>query len=562
MAILPEDDRNRGKNRQMISAFRGVFSAFFAFCLLTGFLPASALNDYDIVIRDARVLDGAGNPWVPADVAVLDGKIAKVGRVTGVGSREIDASGKYLSPGWIDMMDQSGGALREVGFAPNKINMGVTTLIGGEGGTVVPASEIDSYFAELEAKGISVNFGTYYSATQARVAVLGDSAADPTHEQLEEMKSLIAEAMEAGAMGITTALIYPPSAYHKTENLIELAKVAAKYDGIYASHIRDESSRFLDAVAEAIRIGEESGAGVEIFHLKAAYYPNWGKDMPRALEMMQAARERGVNVAADVYPYVAGGTGLEITAPNWVYEEGVEQALEWLRDPDMRARMKRDLAAGPAPGWTNLVYSTGGWKNVVLANSYLEDYAKFHGKNFEQIGNELGRDPADIAWDILLEALPNRPLALFFMMNEEDVRLALQSPFVSIGSDAASALKEGDLDALGLPHPRSYGTFPKIIAKYVRDEGVLPLPEAIRKMTSWAATRMGLSDRGLIREGLAADILVFDLEAIEDTATWDEPTAKPVGIDYVIVNGELVLDAGKHTGATPGEVLRGPGYTP
>lgn len=529
-------------------------------CLFISFGGQSFADDYDIVIRSGRVLDGAGNPWVAADIAIHEGKIVKIGRITGSGVRELNADGKYVSPGWIDMMDQSGQALREVGLAPNKINMGVTTLIGGEGGTPVPAHEITAYFKELEAKGISVNFGTYYSATQARIAVLGDSAVDPSNDQLDEMKLLVAEAMEAGAMGITTALIYPPSAYHKTENLIELAKVAAKYGGIYASHIRDESSKFLDAVGEAIRIGEESGAGVEIFHLKAAYYPNWGSDMPKALAMIRAARQRGVNVAADIYPYVAGGTGLEITAPNWVYAEGAAQAIDWLSDTEMRARMKKDLAAGPAPGWTNLVYSSGGWKNVVLANSYLNDYARFHGKNFEEIGAALGRDPADVAWDILLEAQPNRPLALYFMMNEDDVHLALQSPFVSIGSDAASALKEGELDALGLPHPRSYGTFPKIIANYVRDEAVLTLPDAIRKMTSWPAARMGLADRGVLREGLAADIVIFDLQTIEDTATWDNPTAKPTGIDYVIVNGELVLDNGQHTGAKPGKLLRGPGH--
>ncbi len=537
-----------------------VFFAFLAFCMLLVPAPRLLASDYDLVIRGGRVLDGAGNPWVSADIAIQNGKIAKIGRIEGAGVREINVAGKYVSPGWIDMMDQSGGALLEVGLAPNKINMGVTTLIGGEGGTVVPAAEITAYFKELEDKGISVNFGTYYSATQARVAVLGDSAADPTPDQLIQMKALVATAMQSGAMGITTALIYPPSAYHKTENLIELAKVAASYDGIYASHIRDESAKFVEAVAEAIRIGEESGAGVEIFHLKAAYFPNWGKDMPKALALIQFARDRGVNVAADLYPYVAGGTGLEITAPNWVYAKGVEQALEWLKDPQMRERMKKELAAGPTAGWTNLVYSSGGWKNVVLANSYLDDYARFHGKNFAEIADILKRDPADIAWDILLEAQPNRPLALFFMMNEDDVQQALKSPFVSIGSDAASALKEGDLDALGLPHPRSYGTFPKIIATYVRDKEVLSLPEAIRKMTSWPATRMGLTDRGVLREGLAADIVIFDLDTIEDTATWADPTAKPKGIEYVIVNGELVLDEGRHTGTTPGHVLRGPGY--
>lgn len=537
-----------------------IAQAILAACLSVSFTFASLGDDYDIVIRSGRVLDGAGNPWISADIAINDGRIVRIGVVNGEARRVINASGKYVSPGWIDMMDQSGQALREVGFAPNKINMGVTTLIGGEGGTVVPAAEIEAYFIELENEGISVNFGTYYSATQARVAAMGDSAADPTPEQLTQMKALVAQAMEAGAMGITTALIYPPSAYHKAENLIELSKVVAGYGGMYASHIRDESSQFLGAVSEAIRIGEESGAAVEIFHLKAAYYPNWGSDMQKALNLMQSARDRGVNVAADLYPYTAGGTGLEITAPNWVYAKGVEQAIKWLNDPAMRERMKKELEAGPTPQWTNLVHSSGGWKNVVLANSYLVDYEKYHGRNMAEIGADLGRDPADVAWDIMLAAQPNRPLALYFMMNEDDVRLALQSPFVSIGSDAASALKEGDLDALGLPHPRSYGTFPKIIAKYVRDEGVLTLPNAIRKMTSWPASRMGLTDRGVIREGLAADIVIFDMNDIQDTATWENPTAKPTGIDHVIVNGVIVLDDGQHTGATPGQVMRGPGY--
>ncbi len=542
--------------KKIIVFFRAMAAAM---VLIT--MPAFAQGtDYDIVIRGGRVLDGAGNPWISADVAIRDGKFVKIGRVTGTGTHEIDASGKYVSPGWIDMMDQSGEALRKVGLAPNKINMGVTTLIGGEDGTPVPAGEIKAYFRELEEKGISVNFGSYYSATQARVAVIGDADIDPTAEQIEQMKKLVAEAMEAGAMGISTALIYPPSSYHKTKNLIELAKVVARYNGIYASHIRDESAKLLDAISEAIRIGEESGAAVEIFHLKAAYYPNWGRDMKAALNMIKDARARGVNVAADLYPYIAGGTGLEVSAPNWVFADGVEKAIEKFNDPEMRKRMKKELAAGPQLGWTNLVYASGGWKNVVLANSYLDDFKKFHGQNFSDIGKELGRDPADIAWDIMLEAYPERPTALYFMMSEDDVKLALKSPYTSIGSDAASALKEGDLDDMGLPHPRSYGTFPRIIAKYVRDEAVLTLPDAIRKMTSWPASRMGLNDRGILREGLAADVVVFDLKTIEDTASWENPTAKPKGIEYVVVNGQLVLDGGHHTGATPGQVLWGAGY--
>jgi N-acyl-D-amino-acid deacylase len=531
----------------------------FSICLAPQ-VAMTADSQYDLVIRNGRVLDGAGNPWVPADIAIAKGKIVKIGQVSATGNREIDARGQYVSPGFIDMMDQSGEALRTVGFATNKINMGVTTLIGGEGGTPVAAAEIDDYFSELESKGISVNFGTYYSATQARIAVLGATDIDPTPDQLEQMKALVDLAMRSGAMGITTALIYPPSAYHKTENLIEMAKVVARYGGMYASHIRDESAKLLQAVSEAIRIGEESGAGVEIFHLKGAYYPNWGKDMPAALALMQAARDRGVNVAADLYPYVAGGTGLEVSAPNWVYAEGVDQALIWLQDPEMRARMKKELSEGPTETWTNLVYSSGGWKNVVLANSYLDDYQRFHGQNFEAIGQELGKNPADIAWDIMLAAYPERPFALYFMMSEADVITALQSPFTSIGSDAASTLKEGELDALGLPHPRSYGTFAKILATYVRDEQALSLPEAVRKMTSWPAARMGLSDRGLLKTGLAADITIFDLNIIDPVASWENPTAKPAGISYVIVNGKIVAEQGQHTGATPGKVMRGPGY--
>jgi N-acyl-D-amino-acid deacylase len=297
--------------------------------LLLGAGPAPA---YDIVIRGGRVLDGAGNPWVRADIGIKDGRIAKIGHITARGAKEIDASGRYVAPGFIDMMDQSGSVLLAHGAAENKLRMGVTTLIGGEGGTPVAADAIPRYFDDLATRGIAVNLGTYYSATQARVAVMGDGAGAPTPAQLDAMRGLVDRAMQAGAFGISTALMYPPDRFHATEDLVVLAKVAAKCGGFYATHMRDESARLLDSVDEAIRIGEDSGAKVEIFHLKAAYAPGWGTLMPQAIARIAAARDRGVDVAADLYPYTAAGTGLEGTVPGHVFAQGFEAGLAKLRD--------------------------------------------------------------------------------------------------------------------------------------------------------------------------------------------------------------------------------------
>jgi len=296
---------------------------------------------------------------------------------------------------------------------------------------------------------------------------------------------------------------------------------------------------------------------VEIFHLKAAYAPTWGKVMPEVGTLIEQARARGVDVAADMYPYTAGGTGLSITIPNWVFEDGFEKGLERVKDPEVRERLKREVAAGSQPGWSNLVEASGGWGRIVLANAFNPRYDEFRYQSIAAIAKRLGRDPADVAWDIVVDDdYPNRAMALFFMMDENDLKTALRYPWVSIGSDAAAAEKLGEMDALGLPHPRAYGTFPRIIAEYVRKQNVLTLEDAIRKMTSWPATRMRLSDRGVIREGAYADITIFDYEKIEDRATWERPTALPEGIEYVIVNGEVVLEHGRHTGAKPGKVLR------
>lgn len=536
---------------------RGALATFLL--LLSAAVLADASRpaaDYDLVIRNGRVLDGAGNPWVRADVAIEQGRIVQVGRVAGRGSREIDAANRYVAPGFIDMMDQSGRVFLKNGSAQNKLHQGVTTVISGEGGTPVDADAIPSYFAQLERQGIAVNFGTYYQAAQPRLKVMGDGEGTPDERQLERMKAEVRTAMQAGVFGISTALIYPPSSFQSTSELIELAKEAGRCQGFYATHMRDESADLLKALEEAIRIGEESGAKVEIFHLKAAYAPGWGKLMPQAIAAVNAARARGVDIAADLYPYIAGGTGLEITVPNWVFAQGEQRGFELLKDPEIRKRLKREIASGSLPGWSNLVHASGGWDRVVLANAFNERYDRFRSRSMAAIARELGQDPADTAWDIVLAALPERALALFFMMEEGDIETALREPWTSIGSDAASAERLGQMDELGLPHPRAYGTFPRVLSEYVKKRSVLTLEDAVRKMTSWPATRMGLMDRGLIRAGMRADLVVFDLERLQDGATWEQPMAVPQGIDHVVVNGRLALDHGKATGVQAGQVLR------
>lgn len=534
----------------------GIRSAVLAlFCLA---LAAAAFGqEYDVVIRNGRVLDGAGNPWILADVAIRDGRFVRIGTVTGKGKREIDASGRFVSPGWIDSMDQSGGVLPKNGLAENKILMGVTTAIGGEGGTPVPAEQVSEYFAGLEKSGISINFGSYFSATQARVAVLGMDSRAPNAEELGKMKAIIELAMKGGAMGMTTALIYPPSSFATTEELIELAKVSGKHGGIYASHIRDEGKGLVGAVKEAIEIGEKGGLPVEVFHLKAAYQPGWGRLMREAGEAIDAARARGVDVAADIYLYTAGGTGLEAVIPSWAFDGGVPKLVERLNDPETRVRLKREIVEG-SPGWWNIVEASGGWENIVLVNARNSQNARFEGKNLAEIAKELNKEPADAAFDLVLQG-EGRVLALYHMMSEDDVVAAVKFPWTSIGSDAGAALKLGEVDAIGLPHPRAYGNHPRLIARYVREKKVISLEEAIRKMTSWPATRLRIRERGLIKEGLWADVVIFDYDKIDDRATFEQPLLSPIGIDYVLVNGTVVAEGGKHTGAKPGKVIYGAG---
>jgi N-acyl-D-amino-acid deacylase len=512
---------------------------------------------YDVVIRNGRVLDGEGNPWILADVAIKDGRFARIGKIAGHGTREIDAAGKYVSPGWIDMMDQSGSVLPVNGLAENKLQEGVTTAIGGEGGTPVPAGRVAEYFNTLEQKGISINFGSYFSETQAREAVLGMSARKPTPPELARMRAIMDTAMRGGAMGMTTALIYPPSSYSTTDELVEVARAAARYGGTYASHIRGEGKEVVEAVNEAISIGERAGMPVEVFHLKVAYRPAWGILMDSVGKTVDAARARGVDVAADLYVYTAGGTGLEATIPSWAQEGGRDSLRARLANAEIRARLKREITTG-SPGWWNIIEAAGGWDGIVLVNARNPDNAKYEQKTIAQIARETGKDPADVAWDLVSQG-HGRVMAIYHMMGEPDIETALRFPWTSIGSDAGAVAQIGATDETGLPHPRSFGNFPRVIARYVKERHVLTLPEAIRKMTGWPATRMKLANRGTIQVGNWADVTIFDYDALQDRATYEKPMEFPSGIEWVLVNGVVTIDHGKHTGAKAGKALRGPG---
>jgi N-acyl-D-aspartate/D-glutamate deacylase len=365
-------------------------------------------------------------------------------------------------------------------------------------------------------------------------------------------------AMTSGAMGMTTALIYPPSSFATTDELAEVAKVAGRYGGTYATHMRDEGKDLIAAITEAIAIGERGGLPVEIFHLKAAWQPGWGTLMTQAGQLIDAARARGVDVAADMYVYTAGGTGLEATIPAWAQEGGRAELLKRLADPEIRARLKREVVTG-SPGWSNLVEASGGWDHIVLANARNDANKKFENKSIAAIGKEWSKDPADAAFDLVAQGT-GRVMAIYHMMSEPDVETALRFPWTSIGSDSGAAASDGGQDPTGLTHPRAYGNFVRLIAHYVRERHVLTLTEAVRKMTSWPATRMKLEGRGAVREGLWADVVVFDFDTLQDRATYDDPRLSPDGIDYVLVNGQVVIDHGRHTGARPGRVLYGPGW--
>lgn len=550
--------------------------------LLTPALEAQ-VEAYDLIIMNGRIVDGTGNPWFYGDVAIRGDRIVKVGRVgPGRAIRRIDARGMIVAPGFIDMLGQSELNLLIDPRAESKVFQGITTEVTGEGGSPAPLNDyilkenepffkhfnitadwhtLAEYFSRLERSHAAINLATYVGATQVRQYVLHDENRAPTDAELDEMRKLVAQAMEDGAVGISTSLVYAPAFYAKTEELIELAKVASRYGGVYATHMRNESNAIMPALDEAIRIGTEANIPVEIFHLKMAGKPNWGK-MRDVIARIEAARARGLDITADQYPYVAGATSLGAAVPPWSHEGGTAKFVERLKDPATREKLKQEMRA-PSNNWENFYLGAGGGEGILISGVLNRELAKYEGKRINEVARMMGTrdgqpDEIDALFDLLIADNAQTSM-IVFLMSEDDVKLALRQPWVSVGVDHGAVAQSGPL-AEGKAHPRGYGAFPRILGRYVRDEHVVTLEEAIRKMTSLAANRVHLVDRGLLKPGFFADVVVFDPQQIHDVATFEDPNRLSAGMRYVLVNGGVVIFAGKQTNALPGRPLRGPGY--
>ena len=535
---------------------------------------------FDLVIRNGMVVDGSGAPGFMSDLGVRGDRIVAIEQIGGDGAgagefagiREIDAAGLVVAPGFIDSHSHSDYTLLVDGTAQSKIRQGVTTEINGEQRSAGPLkgkvrldlsrygieadwSTLGEYFTRLEEQGISVNAGTYVGATLIRSCVLGDEATrEPTREELGEMEALVGEAMRDGALGLSSALTVPPNTYVSTGQLVAMARVAAKYGGIYATHTRSGGGVIV-GLSEAIEIGERAGVAVEFVHLNNVDRRMWGK-VSLIRKTIEDGQARGVRVTSTRYPYIAGQNNIRALLPPWSLVGTNEQVLARLRDPAARKRIERDIRSG-IDGWFNHYLLMGTWENVRVAVVQTEGNKQYEGKSIAEIAETTKRSPVDTICDLLLDEGGSIP-AVYFMMSEDDVRETLKLPWVSIGSDGSAVRPDGVLGR-GKPHPRWYGAFPRVLGKYVREEKVLTLPEAIRKMTSMNAEKVGITDRGLLKEGWKADITIFDPRTVRDEATFENPHQYATGIEYVIVNGRVVLDEGEHTGAKPGRVIRGPG---
>jgi N-acyl-D-amino-acid deacylase len=538
---------------------------------------ASSAQRFDLIVRGGQVLDGSGQAPVRADVGIVGDRITRIGDLSGEsGGRIIDASGLIVAPGFIDVQGQSGTTLLADGNGESHLRQGITTEIIGEGGSPAfwtPGSDdgdslapfgvtfdwkdFNGYFDKLRERGTTINVGTFVPATMVRRAIIGMDNRAPTADELSRMEAMVDRAMRDGAFGLSSALIYVPGTFAKTDELVALAKVAAKHKGIYITHIRGESFNLFNALDEAITIGRDGGLPVVIYHLKVGAKANWGR-MNEAVAAIQKANASGVRVSATMYPYAAGGTGLSATLPLWVQEGGREKMLERLKDPATRTKARQEIET-KLDGWENLLMAAT-FDGIQIASVPRDFDQTIIGKRISQIAAERKADPWDVYFALLVDS-GGRIGALYHMMSEEDVKTGLRAPFVTIGTDSSALRTEGVL-AQGSPHPRSYGTFPRVLGKYARDEKIFALQTAVHRMTGAAAEQMGIPYRGFLRERYLADIVVFNPETVRDNATYERPHQYPTGIEYVVVNGVTVLDPKGLTGARPGRAVYGPARQP
>jgi len=558
--------------------YRVLSMSLFLFALLS--CCVAQQPSFDVIITHGHVIDGTGSPWYSGDIGIRDGKVAAIGNISQASAKQkIDAHGMVVAPGFIDMLGQSEETILVDPRLPSKIYQGITTEVTGEGGSAAPLNDAlikadkmkyehlkitpdwhtyRQYFARLEKQAIGINVADYVGATQVRRVVLGDADVQPTSAQLEQMKSLVRDAMRDGAVGVSTSLEYAPAPYAKTEEIIALASEASKFGGIYASHMRSEGDAIDASIDETVRIGREANIPVEIWHLKVAGKANWHR-MPEILAKINEARVQGIDVAADTYAYTAWSNDFSAFIPPWAHDGGDAKLVERLKDPATRARIRKDMMT-PSKDWDNEWNEIPGPESVLITAVQNPKLMPLQGKTLAEIAKSQNKDPMDALFDLLIEDQAFTSVAVFGM-SEDDVALALQQPWVSINNDSSGASPEGILGQEH-PHPRAYGTFPRILRKYVREEKKLTLEDAIRKFSALAAQRMHFNDRGVLKAGMWADIVVFDPAQIKDVATFEEPNQLSKGMEFVLVNGVPVIEDGRMTGKLPGKVLRGPGYQP
>ncbi len=534
--------------------------------------PQATAPSFDVLITNAQIVDGTGGAARAGSIAISGGKIAAVGEVTGSATRTIDAKGRTVAPGFIDLHSHSDMPLITDGNGQSKIRQGVTTEVIGESGSVAPRkapsasqnwTDFIGYFAAIEKGGISPNLVSYVGLGTVRAMVIGEDDRKPTAAELDAMKTMVSSLMDQGIFGVSTGLIYPPNAYANVDELSEVSKPAAEKGGLYASHLRYDGGKLREGIEEAIAIGERAKMPVHVFHVKVTGQKNFGR-MKEVIEIVEAARARGVRVTADQYPYVASSTSLTATIPPWALDGGTDKLIARLKDRQERARIRKEME-NTNPSWESRYQSAGTWQNVQLAaigrtrggtNDAVSPNRKYEGMRVAEAAKQAGKDPFEFVFDLLIEERGSVG-CVYFIIDEADLALAMKQPWVAVGSDGSALATEGPLRA-GVPHPRNFGTFPRVLGRYVRELKVIPLEEAVRKMTSLPASILGLSDRGTIKDGQWADLVIFDPATVADRATFEDPFQYPVGIDTVLVNGTVVLDEGKHTNARPGKVLKRP----